>query len=78
VTARQDNNARILVALRKGPVRVTDWSGPTPPDGGAPITHVPRRVADLRDAGWPVEKTGTVNHQPVFELVTGTARKKAA
>lgn len=75
-TPRQTDNARVLRALQSGPVRVTDWSGFTTPDGGKPILRMAARVKELRNAGWPVERTGRHNNCAVYEL--GQGKRKAA
>lgn len=77
MSAQQTNNTRLLKALRQGPVRVIDWTGPTTPDGGPPILRVAARVKELRSVGFPIERTGTASACAVYELVSGSGRKAA-
>lgn len=77
MSAQQTNNARLLRALRQGPVRVIDWTGPATPDGGAPILRMAARMKELRSAGFAIERTGTASQCAVYELVNATGRKAA-
>jgi hypothetical protein len=76
-TPRRTDNARSSRRCRAGPVRVTDWNGFNPPDGGKPILRIAARINELRKAGWPIERTGTA--QPVRGVrASFTGKKKAA
>lgn len=77
MSVQQTNNTRLLRAGRSGPIRVTDWTGPTTPDGGPPILRVAARISELRSAGFPFERTGTHNACAVYELLSGSGRKAA-
>lgn len=77
MTGQQTNNARLLKALREGPVRVIDWTGKETPDGGAPILRVAARIRELRSAGFAIERTGTASQCAIYELLAGSAKKAA-
>lgn len=48
----------------------TDWNGFHTPDGGKPILRVAARIKDLKDEGYPVQRTGTRNACAVYRKVT--------
>lgn len=51
----------------------TDWNNFHTPDGGKPIMRIAARIKDLRDEGYPVERTGTRNRCAVYNKVSADA-----
>lgn len=62
--------ARILRALKTGPVRATAFSLPNVVDDGPPIFRVAARIQELRDAGYQIETTRFPVGAAVYELIS--------
>lgn len=62
--------ARVLRALKTGPVRATAFSLPNVIDDGPPIYRVAARVQELRDAGYVIETTRFSVGAAVYELIS--------
>ena len=52
-----DQCARVLAALRRGPVGTIDGIRAELGDGGPPILRLAARAYDLRKAGYAIERT---------------------
>jgi Helix-turn-helix domain len=69
----QTQTARILRALRSGPVSCTDFQAPTC-DGGFPVLRVAARIADLKDAGYGIDSRLARNGTAIYTLTLDVGR----